>query len=116
VRTPPKLCQNCAKTPSVDPRCVKTDVLFVHLPIQLEQSVALHLQLHLRILHKNLGVSLRQQLRDPFVRNAAGTQSRRVGGSQIVDTEIRNTSPPQSGVPDRLQSFLVPTRILITRK
>ena len=27
-----KLCQN----PSIDPRCVKTDVLFVGLPIQLE--------------------------------------------------------------------------------
>jgi hypothetical protein len=40
VQTAPKLCQNCAKTPSVHPRCVITDVLihalFVRLPIQLD--------------------------------------------------------------------------------
>ncbi len=39
-QTAPKLCQNCAKTPSVHSRCVITDVLIhallVRLPIQLD--------------------------------------------------------------------------------
>jgi len=55
-------------------------------------SLALHLQLHLRVLLENLRVSLPQQLCDPLVGNAAGTEPRRVGGTQVVDAEIRNAS------------------------
>src|SRR5437868_3836188 len=58
-----QLCQKYAKTPSVDPRCVRTHVGFVGLPIQLEYRLALHLQFHLKIPLEHFRVSLPQKLR-----------------------------------------------------
>src|ERR1035438_7112341 len=50
----PKLCQNR----SVWSDCANTLVLLVGLPIELQQGLPLHLQLHLRILLEDLGVTL----------------------------------------------------------
>src|ERR1700756_3194595 len=96
-----QLCQNCDPTPSVQLCSVITDVhsdflwefLLFPLPIQLDQSFALHLQFHVRILLENLGVSLPQQLCDPLIGNAAGTEPGGVGGAQIVDAEIGDLGP-----------------------
>src|SRR5581483_9305934 len=59
---------------SVRPNCSRNLLLFVGLPIDLEQCLALHLQLHLRVLLKYLGVALPQQLRHPLVRDPTRRQ------------------------------------------
>ena len=53
-----KLYQNCIKTPSVWPACIKTLHLLIRLAIELLQRLALHLQLHLRILLEHPSVTL----------------------------------------------------------
>jgi hypothetical protein len=50
------------------------------------------LQFHLRILLEHLRVSLPQQLCDPLVGNAAGTQPRRVGGAMRGRAEHRSVA------------------------
>src|ERR1700683_5377593 len=64
-QTVSKLYQNCIKTPSVWPACIKTLHLLIRLAIELLQRLALHLQLHLRILLEHPSVTLPKQLRDP---------------------------------------------------
>jgi hypothetical protein len=46
-------------------------VLLICHPVQLYQSLAFHLQLHLGILLEDLGIALPQQLRDPVIGKAA---------------------------------------------
>jgi hypothetical protein len=57
-QTVSKLYQNCIKTPSVWPACIKTLHLLIRLAIELLQRLALHLQLHLRILLEHPSVTL----------------------------------------------------------
>ena len=62
--------QNRDKTSSVGPHRVKTRTVLIGLPVQLLQSLAFHLQFHLRVLLKHLRIALPQQLGDPLVRHA----------------------------------------------
>jgi hypothetical protein len=53
------------------------------------QRLALHLQLPLRVLLEDLGVTLTEELRHPLVGHAAGAEARRVRRAQIVDAKVR---------------------------
>src|SRR5437868_1298991 len=86
----PKTYQNCIKTPSVATRRVKTLPCpsFVGLSVKLGQSLALHLEFHLRVLLEHLGVRLAEELRHPLVGHAARTQPRGMRGTEIVESEV----------------------------
>jgi hypothetical protein len=81
------------KPNSLYPHRSKT-LRLVGLLVDLLEGLALHLKLHLRVLLEDLGVALPQPLRDPFIGNAAGTEPRRLGGTQIVDAEIGYLGAP----------------------
>ena len=94
-----QLCQNCAKNPSRGFSCARTSFV-VRPAIQFRECLALHLQLHLRILLENLRVVLAQELRDPFVGHASGAQASRIRRPQIVGPEVRDLRIPHRGCPD----------------
>ena len=52
---------------------------FICLAVHLFECFSLHSQLHLRILFEDLRVALAEQLSDPLVRDAPGTQPRGIG-------------------------------------
>ena len=86
---------NCAKTvpkPGLELLCavLKTRTGFVLLPVELCQRFTFYLQLHLRVFLEDLRVPLPEQLRDPLVRNAAGTEPSGVSRAEIVDAKISN--------------------------
>ena len=56
-----KLYQNCIKTPSVGPNCIKTLHHLIGLAVQFLQGLSLHLQLHLGVPLEYLGVALPEQ-------------------------------------------------------
>jgi len=86
------------------------------MAVQLLQRLPFHLQLHLRVLLEHLGVPLPEQLGHPLVRHAAGAQTRRVRGTEVVNAEVRYLCSSQSSMPHRLQSLLMSAGVLITRK
>jgi len=47
-------------------------------------------RLHLRVFLEYVGVPLSQQLDDRFIRNTAGTETRRVCRARVVAPKIRN--------------------------
>jgi len=57
---------------------------FIGSAIQLFEGLALHLQLHLRILFEDLRVGLAKHLRYPLVGYSSGTQPCGVCGAKIV--------------------------------
>jgi hypothetical protein len=91
-------------------------VLLVGLPIELQQKLTLHLQLHLRVLLEDLGVTLTQQLGDPFVGNAASRKPGGIRRTQIVNPKIRNAGAAQRCVPGPLERLLMGNRICAARK
>ena len=64
------------------------------MAVKLHQNVALHLQLHLRVLLEDLRVTLAQHLRHPFVRYSSCTQPGGISGSKVVDSEVGDLCPP----------------------
>src|SRR5271166_16323 len=84
--------------------------------VELLQSLALHLQFHLRILLEDLRVSLAKHLCYPLVRYPSGTEPRGIGRAEIVDAEVRHLGAPQGGMPGAFQSSLMSARVLIARK
>ncbi len=84
--------------------------------IQLFQSLALHLQLHLRILLEDLRVGLAKHLRYPLVGYSSGTQPCGVRGAKIVDPKVGNLCSSKSSSPNCLERRLVPARNPIARK
>jgi hypothetical protein len=58
------------------------------LAVHFLQSLSLHLQFHLGILLKHLGVSLSQELRKPLVGDTSCTEPRRIGGPPIIDRGV----------------------------
>lgn len=81
------------------------------VPVQLEQCLPFHLQLHLRILFENLRVPLPQELRNKFVGNSASAQPRGIGRSQIVDPKVWHSSATQRGAPGGLERLLMSIRV-----
>src|SRR3989442_11095600 len=65
VETVPKLYQNPSRSP-----CLYQNSGFICPTIQLEQGLAFHLQLHLRVFLEHLGITLPKQLRHPFLSEA----------------------------------------------
>ena len=84
--------------------------------VELLQSLALHLQFHLRILFEDLRVSLAKHLSHPFIGYSSGTQPRGISGPKVVDSKIGNLGAPKCLVPNRLERGLVPAPIQIARK
>src|SRR5208282_4052548 len=116
----PRPCTNRALIRSLDhDRAHSLITLGCHFAgpaIELLQSLAFHLQFHLRILLEDLRVSLAKHLSHPFIGYASGTQPRGISGSKVVDSEVGNLPPSKSLVPNRLESGLVPALIQIARK
>ena len=81
--------------------------------VELLQSFALHLQLHLGILLENLRVSLAKHLGYPLVRYAPRAQPCGIRGAKVVDSEVGNLCAPKSLTPNRLERCLVPAPIVI---
>ena len=67
---------------------------FIRMAVELLQSLALHLQFHLRILLEDLRVSLAKHLCDPLVRYSSGAQPGRIGRAEIVNTKVRDLGAP----------------------
>jgi hypothetical protein len=86
------------------------------MAVQFRQHLALHLQLHLRILLEDLRIALPEQLCYLFVGHAAGAEPGGVCRSEIVDTKVSNTCPAKSGMPDGLEGFLVAVGIIFARE
>ena len=95
---------------------------FIGSAIQLFKSLALHLQLHLRILCEDLRIGLAKHLRYPLVGYSSGTQPCGVCGAKIVRAiganlaesdslravETRNqvaTSLLTTGLPENLKGY-----------
>ena len=108
-----KLCQNPDQLTSPVAKPGRSSLA---VPVELLQGLALHLQLHLRVLLEHLRIALAKQLGDPLVRHAAGAQPRGVGRAQVVDPKIRNLCSPQRRRPRRLERRLVSGRILVAGK
>ena len=89
---------------------------FVGSTIELFQSLALHLQLHLRILLEDLRVALAKHLGYPFIGYASSTQPCCIRGTKIVNPKIGNLCPSKSLLPNSLQRRLVSARIPTARK
>jgi len=85
----------------------------IGLAVHFLQSLSLHLQFHLRILLKDLGVALPEELCNPFVCDTACTKSGCVSGAQIIDPEVGNSCPFQCLPPRGLEILLVTGRILV---
>ncbi len=64
---------------SLDHRRTRIQRHLVGQAIHLLQSFSFHLQLHLRILFEDLGITLPQKLRDPFVCDAASAEPSCIG-------------------------------------
>jgi len=80
----------------------------VGLPVDLFESLALHLKLHLRVFLEDLGVALPKHLSHPLVRDAAGAEPRSICRTEIINPKIRNLRTPQGLVPNRLERCLAP--------
>jgi hypothetical protein len=89
---------------------------FAGAAVKLLQSVALHLQLHLRVLLEDLRVTLAQHLSHPFVRYSSCTQPSGIGGSKVVDSEVGDLCPPKRFGPNLLEGGLVSPLVPVTRK
>src|SRR6202007_209692 len=89
---------------------------FVGSTVKLFQSLALHLQLHLRILLEDLRVALAEHLSHPLIGYASGTQPCRISGTEIVNAKVGDLCPSQSLLPNSLERRLVSARIPIARK
>ena len=74
--------------------------------VELLQSLALHLQFHLRILLEDLRVSPAKHLRYPLVRYPSGTEPDGIGRAKIVDAEVRHLGAPQGGMPGAFQRWV----------
>ena len=83
----------------------------IRTAVELLQSLALHLQFHLRVLFEDLRVSLAKHLCDPLVRYPSGTEPGGIGRAQIVNPEVRHLGTPQSGMPGGFQSSLMSARL-----
>ena len=70
-----KLCQIL----SLDHPCARIQLHFIGLAVHLFQRFALHLQLHLRILFEDFGVTLSEELSNPLVGDTARTESSSIG-------------------------------------
>lgn len=73
------------------------NIHFVGPPVELLKGFAFHRLLHLRVFLACVGVPLSQQLDNPFVGNTAGTEARRVRGTEIVNPGKRSTVRPLLG-------------------
>src|SRR5207302_5703775 len=85
-----QLCQNCAKTCSLNHRCAGIQGHFIGLAVDFLQSLSLHVQLHLRVSFEDLRVPLAKQLCHPLIGNAARTEARGVCGPQVVNPKVGN--------------------------
>src|SRR5271157_2541156 len=88
----------------------------IRTAVELLQSLALHLQFHLRILFEDLRVSPAKHLCHPLVRYSSGTEPGGIGRAKIVDAKIRYLGTPQGGMPGSFQSPLMSARVVIARK
>ena len=77
---------------------------FTSLAIELGQRLALHLELHLRILLKHLSVCLPEHLRHPLVGHATRTEPCGVRGAEIIEPEVGDSCPPAEG-PSAMRSL-----------
>jgi AraC-like DNA-binding protein len=103
--------RNCIKTVS-KPRslhlgCIKT-LHLVGLAVDLLEGLALHLQLHLRVLLKDLGVALPKHLGDPLVRHTSRAEPGGVRRAQVVNPKI-------GGVKGLNSSSVLPCKTQIER-
>ena len=89
---------------------------FVGSTIELFQSFAVHLQLHLRILLEDLRVALTKHLSHPLIGNASSTQPLGIRGTRVVNPKVGNLCSSQSFLPNGFEFGLMPGRIPITRK
>ena len=100
----PLFAFNCAKTVpniSLNHRCARIQRHLVRLAVDLLQGFSLHLQLHLRILLEDFGVTLPKQLCHPFVRDAAGTEPSCIRGAQIVNPKVGDLRSSQESFAKR---------------
>lgn len=64
--------------------------------VELFQSFALHLQLHLGILFEDLRVALAKHLSHPLVGYSSGAQPCGIRGAEVVNPKIGNLCPSKS--------------------
>ena len=84
--------------------------------VELFQSFALHLQLHLGILFEDLRVALAKHLSHPLVGYSSGAQPCGIRGAEVVNPKIGNLCPSKSFSPNSFERGLVPARNPIARK
>src|ERR1700680_4025217 len=89
---------------------------FVGSTVELFQSFALHLQLHLGILLEDLRVALAKHLSYPLIGYSSGTQSCGMRGAEVVNPKVGNLFSSKSFSPNSFETRLVPSRIPIARK
>jgi hypothetical protein len=77
-----------------------------HGAIEIPQSLALHLQFHLRILLEDLRVSLAKHLGYALVRYPSGAQPRGLGRVEVVKA-MPHLRTPQRRLPCSLQRPLI---------
>jgi hypothetical protein len=61
----------------------------VGLTIELIQTFAFHLQLHLRILLEDLRIALTKHLGNPLIGDSSGTEPCGICGAEVVKSESR---------------------------
>src|SRR5580693_2538290 len=88
----------------------------IRTAVELLQSLALHLQFHLRILLEDLRVSLAKHLGYPLVRYPSGTEPGGIGRAEVVKAKILHLRTPQRRLPGSLQRPLISARVVIARK
>ena len=84
------LYQNCSKTLVECGRRYIRPAHLICLPVELFKGFSLHLELHLGTFLKHSRVPLSKHLRYPLVRYAACAEPSGIGGTEIVDSKIRN--------------------------
>src|SRR4029077_20959824 len=88
----------------------------IRTAVELLQSLALHLQFHLRVLFEDLRVSLAKHLRDPLVRYPSGAEPCGIGRAEVVKPKILHFRTPQRRLPGSLQRPLISAQVVIARK
>src|SRR5580693_8877745 len=88
----------------------------IRTAVELLQSLALHLQLRLRILLEDLRVSLAKHLGYPLVRYPSGAGPCGIGRAEVVKAKILHLRTPQRRLPSSLQRPLISARVVIARK
>jgi hypothetical protein len=120
-----RLCTNCARMGLLYRDCAHWSrqqnvsgyrCNFVGPTVELSQSFALHLQLHLGILLEDLRVALTKHLCHPLVGYPSGTQPRGIRGAKVVNPKVGNLCSPKSFSPNSLKCRLVHVRNPIARK